>query len=69
VLWSGARRLVCGASRDDAERIGFDEGPVFDESYAYLEARGIEVVRGIERESASAVLDLYIERNGTIYNG
>lgn len=29
ILWSGVRRLVCGAARSDAERIGFDEGPVF----------------------------------------
>lgn len=31
ILWSGVRRLVCGAARSDAERIGFDEGPVFPE--------------------------------------
>jgi tRNA(Arg) A34 adenosine deaminase TadA len=68
-LWSGARRLVCGATRDDAQRIGFDEGPVFPESYAYLEARGIEVSTGIEREAARAVLDRYAERSGVIYNG
>jgi tRNA(Arg) A34 adenosine deaminase TadA len=24
--WSGVRRLVCGASADDSEEIGFDEG-------------------------------------------
>ena len=69
VLWSGAQRLVCGASREDAQRIHFDEGPVFDESYAYLEQRGIEVVHGVARAEAAAVLDRYAERNGIIYNG
>ena len=38
-LWSGVRRLVCGATREDATALGFDEGPVFPESYAYLESR------------------------------
>ena len=68
-LWSGARRLVCGASHEDARRIGFDEGPVTPASYAYLEARGIEVVRGILREEAREVLDLYRSRGDPIYNG
>lgn len=68
VLWSGARRLVCGATRDDARAINFDEGPVFAASYAYLKRRGIEVVRGVAREEARAVLDLYAERGGPIYN-
>lgn len=68
-LWSGARRLVCGATREDATAIGFDEGPVFPESYAYLESRGIDVVRGILRKDAAAVLELYRRSGGPIYNG
>ena len=68
-LWSGVRRLVYGAGRDDARRIDFDEGPVFAESYRYLEARGIEIEGGILRGEASAVLDLYRAQNGPIYNG
>lgn len=68
-LWSGARRLVCGATREDATALGFDEGPVFPESYAYLESRGIEVVRGVLRKAAAAVLDLYRRSGGPIYNG
>ncbi|HET9276243.1 MAG TPA: hypothetical protein VFN96_09245, partial [Gemmatimonadales bacterium] len=69
VLWSGVRRVVCGADRDDAARLAFDEGPVFPESYRYLEARGIEIVRGVLREEARAVLELYRESGGEIYNG
>ena len=67
-LWSGVRRLVCGATRDDAIRAGFDEGPVFPESYRYLEARGITVVRGVLREDAVDVLEQYAA-SGKIYNG
>ena len=68
-LWSGVRRVVCGATRDDALRLNFEEGPVFPESYAYLEARGIEIVRGVLRDEANAVLELYHAREGVIYNG
>ena len=67
-LWSGVRRLVCGASREDAMRARFDEGPVFPESYRYLEARGIEIVRGVLSDEARAVLDRYAA-TGEIYNG
>jgi len=68
-LWSGVRKIVCGADREDAGEIQFDEGPVFPASYEYLAQRGIEVVRGICREEARSVLALYAERSGTIYNG
>ena len=67
-LWSGVRRLVCGATRDDAMRARFDEGPVFPESYRYLEDRGIAIVRGVLREEARAVLERYAA-TGEIYNG
>ena len=46
-LWSGVNRLVCAAKKDDASAIGFDEGPVFDESYEHLERSGVEVVRNV----------------------
>lgn len=68
-LWSGVRRLVIGASRDDAIRVGFDEGPVFAASYRYLEERGVTVVRDVMREEARSVLELYRDRAGSIYNG
>jgi tRNA(Arg) A34 adenosine deaminase TadA len=67
-LWSGVSRVLCGAHRDDARRLNFDEGPVFPESHAYLEARGIEIVHGVLREEANAVLELYQKRQGVIYN-
>jgi tRNA(Arg) A34 adenosine deaminase TadA len=67
-LWSGVSRVLCGAHRDDARRLNFDEGPVFPESHAYLEARGIEIVHGVLREEANAVLELYRSSKGIIYN-
>jgi tRNA(Arg) A34 adenosine deaminase TadA len=69
VFWSGARRLVCGAAREDAEAVGFDEGPVYDASYEYLERRGIEVVRRVDRAAAAEVLRKYAADDGVIYNG
>jgi tRNA(Arg) A34 adenosine deaminase TadA len=66
-LWSGVSRIICGACRADAQRLAFDEGPVFPESYAYLEARGIEIVRQVNREEAVEVFELYRTRNGIIY--
>ena len=68
-LWSGVTRVLCGAHRDDARRLNFDEGPVFPESHEYLRARGIEIVHGVLRDEANAVLELYRARKGTIYNG
>jgi len=68
-LWSGVRRLVCGATRDDARRVGFDEGPVFPESYRYLERHGMTIVREVHRAEAAAVLERYRTEGGTIYNG
>jgi tRNA(Arg) A34 adenosine deaminase TadA len=67
-LWSGVKRLVCGATREDAMQLGFDEGPVFPASYEYLAHAGIEIVRGVFREDARAVLELYRHQAGPIYN-
>lgn len=68
-LWSGVKRLACGATREDVERLKFDEGPVFPASYRYLDERGIQVVRHVLREEAREVLSLYRDMSGPIYNG
>jgi len=68
ILWSGVCRVITGAGREDAVAIQFDEGPVFPESYTYLEIRGITIARGVLREQAAAVLQLYREHGGAIYN-
>ena len=67
-LWSGVNRLVCAANKDDASQIGFDEGPVYESSYEYLEARGINVKRGFLRDEAVKAFDSYRKTGGVIYN-
>ncbi len=67
-LWSGVYRLVSGATKFDAEKIGFKEGPVFEESYSYLQENGIKIKKNVLREKAKAVLELYKNNGGEIYN-
>lgn len=69
ILWSGVRRVLCAATREDAMAVGFDEGPVFDASWQYLRERDVEVQHGLRRAEARAVLDLYVARGGALYNG
>jgi tRNA(Arg) A34 adenosine deaminase TadA len=68
-LWSGVKRVVWAALRDDANRLSFDEGPVFPESYDYLRERGIAFESGVLRDEGREVLELYRGRGGIIYNG
>ncbi len=68
VLWSGVRRVVWAATREDAVAAGFEEGPVFPESHRYLEARGIELVRGLLRDEGNRALVDYCSGGGAIYN-
>lgn len=68
-LWSGVTRMVCAADRTDAQRLHFDEGPVFPQSLDYLRQRGIELVHGFMRTEANQVLELYRQGQGVIYNG
>jgi tRNA(Arg) A34 adenosine deaminase TadA len=68
VLWSGVKRMVTGADRDDATALNFEEGPVFPQSYAYLESRGVAITRSVLRQDAAAVLELYRRQGGQIYN-
>lgn len=67
-LWSGVTRLVFAATRDDATRLDFDEGPVFPESYRYVRERGVTIEGGRLRDEAREVFDLYVQRGGPIYN-
>lgn len=68
ILWSGLRRVITGADRDDATALGFEEGPVFPQSYTYLEERGVAIRRGVARQDANGVLELYRRQGGQIYN-
>ncbi len=68
-LWSGVRRLVCGARGEDAQAIGFDEGPKPRNWVEELEHRGISVQRDLLRQPAAEVLREYARRGLPIYNG
>lgn len=67
-VWSGVRRLVCGATTADAEAIGFDEGPRRDDWVAEVEKRGIRVKLSVLRDEARRVLVAYRDGGGPIYN-
>jgi len=66
-LYSGVSRVVMAATRDDAMAVGFDEGPVFAESYVYLADRGVTIVRDVRRTEAVSVLEAYRDGGGPIY--
>lgn len=68
IVWSGVRKVVCGARDEDARSIGFDEGPKPPDWVQALDERGIEVRRDILRDQARAVLVHYQESGGRIYN-
>ena len=67
VCWSGIKVLVCGAKSEDAENIGFDEGPRMPGWVSELNDRGIEVVLEVCREEAAAVHRVYLESGGVVY--
>jgi len=66
--WSGIKRLFCAAKGEDAENIGFDEGPKLPDWEEHLRKRGIEVYTSILRNEAAAVLNAYKNNGGVIYN-
>ncbi|GAA4998389.1 nucleoside deaminase [Pseudoluteimonas lycopersici] len=67
-VWAGIDRLLIGARAEDVmELTEFDEGPLPADWIGELNARGIEVVRDIERDAARAVLRAYGESGGARY--
>jgi tRNA(Arg) A34 adenosine deaminase TadA len=69
ILWSGVTRLVYGAAAADVTSIlGFDEGPLPQDWPGELLKRGIRAEGEILRNEAVAVLELYKEKQGTVYN-
>jgi tRNA(Arg) A34 adenosine deaminase TadA len=67
IPWSGVKSVLCGATDADARGIGFDEGAKPRAWIKALAARGIEVVRGVDRRSAQKVLQDYAASGGIIY--
>ncbi len=68
IPWSGVRRVLCGATKQDAEQAGFDEGARDPDWRQALAQRGIEVETGIKQIEARAVLLDYRDRGARIYN-
>lgn len=67
VFWGGVASLVTGATKDDAEALGYDEGPVFPASYDYLERKGMVVIREVMRAEARELFTAYVAAGGEIY--
>jgi len=68
-LWSGVTRLDYGATAADVTSIlGFDEGPLPADWPQELQKRGIAVEGETLRAEAAAVLALYKNKQGTVYN-
>jgi len=67
IPWSGVASMLCGATKVDAEAVGFDEGDRAAAWVEQLEQRGIVVRTGILREAAAEVLNRYARSGGVIY--
>ncbi len=63
--WAGVASVVCGAHAEDAQVIGFNEGPRSLHWEQELKQRGISVTREVMRPQAVEVLQSY---TGEIYN-
>ncbi|MEM7602686.1 MAG: nucleoside deaminase [Verrucomicrobiota bacterium] len=72
--WSGVTALTIGAQAEDVESItGFEEGPLPENWVELLSERPeplapIVVQRDVLREKARAVLELYRDSGGFVYN-
>lgn len=67
IHWSGVGSVLCGATKADAESVGFDEGERSDHWIQHLQQRGIMVHTGVLRQAAAEVLQRYARGGGTIY--
>lgn len=67
INWARPTTLVYGATRDDVESIGFDEGPKAGDWCEHLERGGITVTAGTGREAARAQLLRYAAENRELY--
>ncbi len=68
IPWSGVARLLCGATKGDAEITGFDEGERIPDWIGMLNRRGIDVVTELMQPQAARVLKDYAKKGARIYN-
>ncbi|MBC8259084.1 MAG: hypothetical protein H8E38_08710 [SAR324 cluster bacterium] len=70
VCWSGVTEVLSSAEPEDVEGItGFDEGPTPPDYNNQLLRRGINIVPEMLRDEGRAVLQLYVDLDGPVYNG
>ncbi len=67
VPWSGVSSLLCGATKDDAEAAGFDEGDRSEQWVEQLSARGITAHTALLRSAAAEVIKRYARSGRNIY--
>jgi len=68
IPWSGVQRVICGATKRDAEVTGFDEGERTHDWIGVLNRRGIDVQTEILQPDAAEVLAEYRRTGARIYN-
>lgn len=68
IPWSGVQRVICGATKHDAEITGFDEGERTSDWIGVLNRRSIDVQTEILRREAAEVLFEYRRKGARIYN-
>lgn len=67
IPWSGVCAMEFGATREDVEAIGFDEGPCPPDWRDLLEAWQIRVHGPILQSKAAEVLQAYARAGGALY--
>ena len=67
IPWSGVRSVLCGATKEDAEAAGFDEGARSADWVEVLARRGVDVRTRVLREQAAQVLERYTGSGKTVY--
>lgn len=68
LLWSGIKKLVYGAAKNDVEElVGFDEGPVHPDWSNEMKKRGIDIVPEVLRDEARLILKKYKTKGGILY--
>lgn len=70
IYWSGIAKIYSAARKEDAESIGFDEGPPMAELWSHARrAKGIEhVTEFLRDERALLPLRVYAESGGVNYS-
>lgn len=68
IHWAGIRTILIGAHDDDVRAIGFDEGHKPSDWREAFRKAGIDVIEGVRRAEAAAVLQAYRAEGGEIYN-